>query len=115
MDNDINRVVINQQANVSSFEFDTSFDPRVLRATDLTLPNKQDCRKVAFIVKNVFSKEECEMFIAKTERLGYEKAYVNIGANKQRLIPVSCLSYYFIKEFYSMNTICLIFRIIGVV
>lgn len=35
--------------------------------------------KLAFILDNVFTHEECENYIRRTEKMGYEQALVNIG------------------------------------
>ncbi|XP_041367113.1 probable prolyl 4-hydroxylase 8 [Gigantopelta aegis] len=47
---------------------------------DMNIPNK-----LAFILHNVFTKEECEAFIKKTEEMGYEQALLNVGGGRQTL------------------------------
>ncbi|EFA79875.1 hypothetical protein PPL_06695 [Heterostelium album PN500] len=41
---------------------------------------------IAFTLENVFSKEECQEWIALTEKQGYEPALVNIGYGRQALM-----------------------------
>ncbi|KAL4230857.1 hypothetical protein ACF0H5_011231 [Mactra antiquata] len=49
---------------------------------DVTLP-KCFKGKLAFVLYNVFTKEECADYIKKTEKMGYSDALVNIGLGKQ--------------------------------
>ncbi|KAF2074336.1 hypothetical protein CYY_004357 [Polysphondylium violaceum] len=46
----------------------------------------KEANLLAFTIDNVFSKEECEEWIAHTEKIGYEKALVNVGNGQQRLM-----------------------------
>ena len=46
---------------------------------NVPLPNPADANKLAFILLNVFSKEECERWIELSEKRGYEQALVNTG------------------------------------
>jgi hypothetical protein len=43
------------------------------------LPNARDADKVAFVIRNVFTAEECDAIIKRTEEYGYEQATVNTG------------------------------------
>ena len=40
---------------------------------------KTSTSKLIFILDNVFTPEECEEYIKKTEKMGYEQALVNVG------------------------------------
>ncbi|EGC28644.1 hypothetical protein DICPUDRAFT_159898 [Dictyostelium purpureum] len=42
---------------------------------------------IAFVIKDVFSSEECDEWINITEEKGYEKALLNIGGGEQILAP----------------------------
>jgi len=53
---------------------------------DVPLPNRQDAGKLAFILLNVFTPEECQEWIQMTEERGYSPALINMGA-KQTLRP----------------------------
>jgi hypothetical protein len=46
---------------------------------DVKLPNEKDSGKLAFILLNVFTKEECLEWIELTEKRGYGEALVNVG------------------------------------
>jgi len=46
---------------------------------DVPLPNKQDSGKLAFILLNVFTPEECQQWIQITEERGYSAALLNLG------------------------------------
>ncbi|XP_021374477.1 probable prolyl 4-hydroxylase 3 isoform X2 [Mizuhopecten yessoensis] len=50
---------------------------------ELKLP-KCFSSRLAFMLYNVFSKEECEEFIKHTRKLGYQEALVNIGFGRQK-------------------------------
>lgn len=56
-----------------------------IKREDVQLP---DCfkGKLAFVLYNVFSKEECEDYIRKTEEMGYEEALVNVGYGRQEMM-----------------------------
>uniref|UniRef100_A0A7S0XDJ2 Prolyl 4-hydroxylase alpha subunit domain-containing protein n=1 Tax=Chromulina nebulosa TaxID=96789 RepID=A0A7S0XDJ2_9STRA len=49
----------------------------------LNLPNKEEKDKIAFIIENVFSIEECNELIQRTEKQGYIQAQVNVGNGKE--------------------------------
>jgi predicted 2-oxoglutarate/Fe(II)-dependent dioxygenase YbiX len=49
------------------------------------LPRPRDQSKLAIVVKNVFSSEECRAMIAETEKKGYDQALVNTGGGRQEL------------------------------
>ncbi|XP_060068307.1 uncharacterized protein LOC132548457 [Ylistrum balloti] len=49
---------------------------------DLKLP-KCFSSRLAFMLYNVFSKEECEAFIKHTKKIGYDEALVNVGYGRQ--------------------------------
>ncbi|EGC34307.1 hypothetical protein DICPUDRAFT_153517 [Dictyostelium purpureum] len=42
--------------------------------------------KIAFVIENVFTEKECKEWIDLTEKQGYEKALVNIGYGRQKLM-----------------------------
>jgi len=46
---------------------------------DVSLPNVEDSGKLAFILLNVFTHEECSEWIKLTEERGYTPALVNVG------------------------------------
>ena len=46
----------------------------------------RDEHKLAFVLYNIFTKEECEEWIKLTEDKGYEPALVNVGGGQQRLM-----------------------------
>ena|SRR3990167_5196790 len=46
----------------------------------------RDEHKLAFVLYNIFSKEECDEWIRLTEEKGYEPALVNVGGGQQRLM-----------------------------
>lgn len=52
---------------------------------DIKLPKDFE-KKLAFILYDVFSEEECNEYIKKTEKMGYETALVNIGGGRQMKI-----------------------------
>jgi len=53
---------------------------------DVRLPNGQDTGKLAFILLNVFTPEECQEWIQMTEERGYSPALINMG-KEQTLRP----------------------------
>ncbi len=60
----------------------SQFDASKIVLTPVSLPRSCDTKKVAFVLDNVFTAQECEDLIALTERTGYEPALVNtIGGN----------------------------------
>ncbi|WAQ99481.1 hypothetical protein MAR_023854 [Mya arenaria] len=50
---------------------------------DVNLPNDFK-EKLAFVLYNVLTKEECEDYIKRTEKMGYEDALVNVGGGRQK-------------------------------
>ncbi|CAF0988158.1 unnamed protein product [Rotaria sordida] len=46
---------------------------------DVLLPNREDNGKLAFILLNVFTPEECQQWIKMTEERGYSPALINLG------------------------------------
>lgn len=54
-----------------------------LKRKDIKLPKDFD-KKLAFVLYNVFTEEECKDYIRKTEEMGYELALVNVGGGIQR-------------------------------
>lgn len=46
---------------------------------DVVLPNSADAKKLAFILLNVLSQEECDRWIELSEKRGYQQALVNTG------------------------------------
>lgn len=58
---------------------------RTIKKTFLHPPQTKD--KLAFILDGVFTEEECQEWIAMTEKQGYEPALVNIGGGRQELMP----------------------------
>jgi hypothetical protein len=55
---------------------------------DVSLPNKVDAGKLAFILLNVFTPEECQQWIEMTEKRGYIPALVNIGPRQVLMTDV---------------------------
>jgi len=53
---------------------------------DVSLPNDRDSGKLAFILLNVFTHEECSEWIKLTEERGYTPALVGFGT-QQVLMP----------------------------
>jgi len=51
------------------------------------LPVKEDRDKVAFMLYNVYTQEECEKMIADTEKIGYIPAVVNTGPGREVYLP----------------------------
>jgi hypothetical protein len=49
---------------------------------DVPLPNTTDAGKLAFILLNVFTPEECSEWIKLTEERGYSPALVNMGSHE---------------------------------
>ena len=49
---------------------------------DVELPNSKDSGKLAFILLNVFTPEECLEWIELTEKRGYSPALVNVGTHE---------------------------------
>ena len=49
---------------------------------DISLPNQEDAGKLAFILLNVFTPEECQQWIEMTEERGYSPALINLGARQ---------------------------------
>lgn len=47
---------------------------------DVPLPNREDAGKLAFILLDVFTHEECEQWIKITEKRRYTPALLNLGA-----------------------------------
>jgi len=58
----------------------------IIEKFDVPLPDPLDKGKLAFVLYNVFSKEECDDLIELSEKGGYEPALVNIGGGMQRLM-----------------------------
>lgn len=52
---------------------------------DIELPYDQTTR-MAFVLHNVLSPQECEEYIKSTEEKGYETALVNIGGGRQQMM-----------------------------
>jgi len=53
-----------------------------IEKVDVSLPNKEDSGKLAFILLNVFTEEECSKWIKLTEERGYSPALVNVGTHE---------------------------------
>ena len=58
--------------------------------TDVNVPiegniNRQHKNKLAFILDNVLSEDECKALIDETEEKGYEQALLNVGFGRQVL------------------------------
>ncbi|CAF0891598.1 unnamed protein product [Adineta ricciae] len=49
---------------------------------DISLPNPRDSGKLAFVLLNVFTPDECAEWIKLTETRGYSPALVNIGTGE---------------------------------
>lgn len=54
----------------------------------IELPNRRDHGKFVKVFKNVFTTEECNKLIERTEAQGFEAALVNIGGGAQKLMTV---------------------------
>ena len=63
------------------------FDPSRMVRRSLKLPQPTDAGKLAFVIENVLTKEECSALIAATEGEGYEHALVNMGGGRQAYRP----------------------------
>lgn len=61
----------------------------LLQVEHLTLPNPDDHGKPAFIIRNVFSSEECAEMLRRTEEIGYVPALVNVGGGREMLMMVT--------------------------
>ncbi|CAF1672529.1 unnamed protein product [Adineta ricciae] len=57
----------------------TTFGGKVTKR-DVYLPNSEDEGKLAFIIFNVFTPDECQQWIELSEQRGYSPATVNVGA-----------------------------------
>ena len=55
---------------------------RNIEKHDVLLPNDKDSGKLAFILYNVFTGEECLEWIKLTEERGYKPALVNVGTHE---------------------------------
>ena len=67
--------------------FDRTFDPSVIERVDIDLPDASTTDpKLAFVLRNVLSREECERLIALSERNTYSTALINIGGGRQVLM-----------------------------
>jgi len=53
---------------------------------DIILQNPRDRNKIAFVLSNVFSPEECRALIDRAELQGFVKALVNIGNGREKAI-----------------------------
>ena len=82
-------------SNASTSESSTTstFTPEVetreikgRKVTKTTLQPPGTEGKLAFVLDGVFSEEKCKEWIKMTEDKGYEKALVNIGGGKQKLM-----------------------------
>jgi hypothetical protein len=49
-------------------------------------PSPYDKKKLAFVVRNVYSAEECKALIDRSEKAGYSEALVNTGPNPENQI-----------------------------
>lgn len=49
---------------------------------DIVLPNEEDAGKLAFILLNVFTPEECQQWIDMTEKRAYSPALINMGSHQ---------------------------------
>jgi hypothetical protein len=54
--------------------------PLKIEKHDVPLPNAEDTGKLAFILLNVFTPEECQQWIEMTEKRGYSPALINVGS-----------------------------------
>ena len=55
---------------------------------NVPLPNNTDAGKVAFILLNVFTPEECQRWIEVSEERGYTPALVNLGSRQGLMTDV---------------------------
>jgi len=66
--------------------FDRTFDPSVIERVDIDLPDASTTDpKLAFVLRNVLSREECERLIALSERNTYSTALLNVGGGNEVL------------------------------
>ncbi|CAF1012035.1 unnamed protein product [Rotaria sordida] len=59
-----------------------------IEKVDVPLPNEEDSGKLAFILLNVLTQEECSDWIKLTEERGYIPALVNIGVREVLMTDV---------------------------
>ncbi|KAJ3290542.1 hypothetical protein HDU79_003157 [Rhizoclosmatium sp. JEL0117] len=57
----------------------------VFKGTDATFLEQGRDKRIAFVLQNFLTAEECTSLIAATEELGYEQALLNIGYGRQIL------------------------------
>lgn len=60
----------------------TTTTQSTIQKFDVSLPNPKDAGKLAFILTNVFTEEECQQWIDLTEQRGYGEALVNTGVGE---------------------------------
>ncbi|CAF5129734.1 unnamed protein product, partial [Rotaria sp. Silwood1] len=53
---------------------------------DVHLPNFEDQDKLAFLIFNVFTPDECQQWIGLSEQRGYSTATVNVGGGMSQLM-----------------------------
>ncbi|XP_006813613.1 uncharacterized protein LOC102806073 [Saccoglossus kowalevskii] len=58
-----------------------------LEKIDIELPGYIQSDKLAFYIDNVFTKQECDEFIRKSEEIGFTMAKINIGRGRQKSAP----------------------------
>jgi len=58
------------------------FDKKSIRKTKLNPPDSHRGKKLAFILENVLTAQECEALIDCSEKSGYTEALINISENK---------------------------------
>jgi hypothetical protein len=56
--------------------------PLNIEKHDVPLPNIEDTGKLAFILLNVFTPEECQQWIEMTEERGYVPALIDVGTHQ---------------------------------
>ncbi|UJR17120.1 hypothetical protein I4U23_004016 [Adineta vaga] len=59
----------------------TTFGGKIIKR-DVRLPNSTDEDKLAFIIFNIFTPDECQRWIELSEQRDYSSATVNVGNNK---------------------------------
>lgn len=64
----------------------SNFDSSQIKKKNLNLKPISQKGKLAFLLYNVFSREECEALIKLSEDCGYSEALVNIGGGREMLI-----------------------------
>lgn len=71
-----------------SFDSTTMDGTLNIKKCDIELPNQQDAKKLAFLLFNVFTPEECKEWIEVTEQRQYSPALLNLGSQQVLMTDV---------------------------